>query len=89
MLAGDGAPRLVTYGVSDELAQTVGLMCGGTVEILEYLHKKLDGHFRCLHEKRDALEPPAPVFARGWHGGNPDIAITIPKFTLSDKGPDE
>ena len=33
MLSGDGAPRLVTYGVSDELAHTVGLMCGGTVEI--------------------------------------------------------
>jgi len=33
ILAGDGAPRLVRYGVSDELAATVGLMCGGTVEI--------------------------------------------------------
>ena len=33
ILAGDGAPRLVRYGVSDELAATVGLMCGGTVDI--------------------------------------------------------
>jgi len=27
------APKLVTYGISDELAGTVGLMCGGTVHI--------------------------------------------------------
>ncbi|MFZ0041759.1 MAG: XdhC/CoxI family protein [Solirubrobacteraceae bacterium] len=28
-----GAPKLVTYGISDELAGTVGLMCGGIVHI--------------------------------------------------------
>src|SRR5438046_6122292 len=33
--------------------------------------------------------PPAPVFADGWHGPNPDKVIAIPKFTLSDKGSDE
>lgn len=33
--------------------------------------------------------PPTPVFAEGWRGGNPDAVIAIPKFTLSDKGPDE
>src|SRR5205823_1170430 len=31
-LAG-AAPRVVTYGISDELAGGVGLMCGGTVHI--------------------------------------------------------
>ena len=36
ILAGDGPPRLLRYGVSDELAHTVGLMCGGTVEVLAH-----------------------------------------------------
>ncbi|MGI8780808.1 MAG: XdhC family protein [Solirubrobacteraceae bacterium] len=34
MIAQRRPPRLATYGISDELAGTVGLMCGGTVHIL-------------------------------------------------------
>jgi xanthine dehydrogenase accessory factor len=30
---GNEAPRLLRYGVSDQLAHSVGLMCGGTVEV--------------------------------------------------------
>jgi xanthine dehydrogenase accessory factor len=33
MLAGDGGPRTLHYGVSDEAAHEVGLMCGGTVHV--------------------------------------------------------
>ncbi len=32
VLAG-GKPRLVTYGISDELGFSVGLTCGGTIHI--------------------------------------------------------
>lgn len=33
ILAGQRGPGMLTYGISDELAGTVGLMCGGTVHI--------------------------------------------------------
>lgn len=34
LLRGDGRARMVTYGISDDLAGTAGLMCGGTVHLL-------------------------------------------------------
>jgi xanthine dehydrogenase accessory factor len=37
ILEEDGEPQLVTYGISDELAGTVGLMCGGIVHI--FIHE--------------------------------------------------
>ena len=37
MIESDGEPQLVTYGISDELAGTVGLMCGGIVHI--FIHE--------------------------------------------------
>lgn len=37
MMAAQAPPRVVTYGISDELAGTVGLMCGGTVHI--FIHE--------------------------------------------------
>jgi xanthine dehydrogenase accessory factor len=35
-----GAPKLLTYGISDELAGTVGLMCGGIVHV--FIHELRD-----------------------------------------------
>ena len=35
-----GAPKLITYGISDELAGTVGLMCGGIVHV--FVHELRD-----------------------------------------------
>jgi xanthine dehydrogenase accessory factor len=40
MLEDNRPPRLVTYGISDELAGTVGLMCGGIVHI--FIHPVRD-----------------------------------------------
>ncbi|MER6546806.1 hypothetical protein [Streptomyces sp. NPDC001250] len=40
-----------------------GMARGGSIEVLKYLHMQLDGHFRMLHERRQALQPAAPVFA--------------------------
>jgi xanthine dehydrogenase accessory factor len=37
ILEAEGPPKLVTYGISDELAGTVGLMCGGIVHI--FIHE--------------------------------------------------
>jgi hypothetical protein len=36
---------------------------GGTVEILEYLYRKLDAQFRHLREHRQGMDPVSPVFA--------------------------
>ena len=63
ILAGE-APRVVTYGVSDEEAAEVGLMCGGTVRVF-------------VHEQgQDALEALEAV-ARAREAGEPVALATL------------
>ncbi|MGC0312884.1 hypothetical protein [Kitasatospora acidiphila] len=48
----------------EEVVSSVeGIARGGSVEVLKHLHLQLDHHFRILHERRQALQPPAPVYA--------------------------
>jgi xanthine dehydrogenase accessory factor len=56
---GGGAPRVVTYGISDRDAVDVGLMCGGTVSL--FVHQLADDAREPLRVVRDALEAGKPV----------------------------
>lgn len=47
------------------------LVRGTTTETLEYFQELLDAHFRAIHQRRQQLNPPAPVFALE-HGLAPD-----------------
>jgi xanthine dehydrogenase accessory factor len=71
IIAEDRAPRLVTYGISDELAGTVGLMCGGTVHI--FIHE-LRGNAReatlaALTAIREARPAALATLLDGEHAG--------------------
>jgi xanthine dehydrogenase accessory factor len=65
ILSQDGAPRLLHYGVSDALAQTVGLMCGGEVDVL-------------VHELRGAARDVCrEAFEAATHGESVGIATLV------------
>jgi xanthine dehydrogenase accessory factor len=60
LLAGDGAPRLRRYGISDELAGQVGLTCGGIVEVLVHAVAGADAEAeRAALQARTAGRPSA------------------------------
>src|SRR3954466_15125920 len=61
MLDHSGDPQLVTYGISDELAGTVGLMCGGIVHI--FIHElRADAREAVLADLQSTIDhPPAAL----------------------------
>jgi xanthine dehydrogenase accessory factor len=71
IIADQAPPRLITYGISDDLAGTVGLMCGGTVHI--FIHE-LRGDSRAatleaLAAIQDARPAALATLLDGGHAG--------------------
>jgi xanthine dehydrogenase accessory factor len=59
ILAEDGDPRLLHYGVSDEAAHEVGLMCGGSVEV--FVHELREEARAVCAEAFDAAARAVPA----------------------------
>jgi xanthine dehydrogenase accessory factor len=58
VLAG-APPRVATYGISDQQAADVGLMCGGTVRV--FVHQLGESQRTALAAIRDAIDAERPV----------------------------
>lgn len=59
VLRGATGPHFVTYGVSDEAAAEVGLMCGGTVEV--FVHELMHVDLPALESANEAQGVERPV----------------------------
>lgn len=88
VLAG-GPARLVTYGISDELAGTVGLMCGGTVHIL--VHELAGADAETVLTALEAVEADEPTaiatLLDGPHAGA-KLAVIGERVVGSLRGPE-
>lgn len=57
-------PRIFSRPLGMEVVPTMTVeLSSEPVEVLRYVHAKLDSHFRILSEARKQLEPASPVFA--------------------------
>lgn len=57
----DGAPRLVHYGISDEMGMSVGLMCGGEIDVVIEPVDEALFEFATAAEQGATLERLVPV----------------------------
>jgi xanthine dehydrogenase accessory factor len=88
VLAGTG-PRSVSYGITDEQAIGVGLMCGGTVEL--FVHEIGEAHRDALSAVRDAVaqgRPAALATVLDGEGAGAKIAVLEDRVTGSLDGPE-
>jgi xanthine dehydrogenase accessory factor len=71
LMAGERGPGILTYGISDELAGTVGLMCGGIVHIFIAEPAGADGQTELAALEAHAEGRPAAVatLLDGEHAG--------------------
>lgn len=50
-------PSLVNYGITDEMAEAVGLVCGGEIDVLVALHDSADPAWAALSTAVQSVEP--------------------------------
>jgi xanthine dehydrogenase accessory factor len=76
LLRGDGGLRILRYGISDELAGSVGLMCGGAVQIVVRTLGAEDAQvFAALLEARRAGIPAATATVLDGAGAGEVLAL--------------
>ena len=86
---GGGPPRTVSYGITDEQAIGVGLMCGGTVEV--FVAEITEAHRDALSAVRDAVadgRPAALATVIDGEGAGAKLAVLEDRAIGSLDGPE-